>query len=469
MRDEPGAVSDTPATVTPTTIETSPAITSPADTTIVPDEVAETTLVPDTAVDTTVQVVERTVRVADVVQVVEPRRTVLATPGFGSGPGDLGVEDCQECDPARPWSPIALPFGPRGTVLIADTANRRWMLFEPENPDDASSPWSATETLWPDGVIVSSQPVVDQAGTVYAVVYGPLGSGGTNAYELWTLDWRDLATPLSRHPAPLIGNLPIVLTPRLVAVGSVVVPDLLPAMSSAPDVEATPADLATGAPTVLTVRWEQFRTTFTYEPGELVTAYGPNASLPDLTVLVQQSTPDGETVDRLFLDGRVLRVQLPPSGSVFGSAFATEDGFLRLEASADVSTWELVRYELPSESLTRSEPADERSSAVFDGIVAADPEAYLAAARAALGDEFRDDCGEPSVEDPTGSWQDVTGGTSDAIATFELRIACDDAFAGYRWVAEMVEGPDGWRATSVTQQAICARGVAVDDDRELCI
>jgi hypothetical protein len=207
LRDEEPA-SDTPAMVTPTTVETSPATTSPADTTIVPDEVAETTLVPDTAVDTTVQVVERTVRVADVVQVVEPRRTVLATAGFGSDPGDLGVEDCQECDPARPWAPIAIPFGPRGTVLIADTANRRWMLFEPENPDDASSPWSATETHWPDGVIVSSQPVVDQAGTVYAVMYGPLGSGGTNAYELWTLDWRELATPaqqasstLDRQPA----------------------------------------------------------------------------------------------------------------------------------------------------------------------------------------------------------------------------------------------------------------------------
>ena len=68
---------------------------------------------PDTAITTTSAPVERTVLVTDVVQVVEPQRTVLATAGFGSGPGDLGVEECQECDPAHPWAPVRIPFGPR--------------------------------------------------------------------------------------------------------------------------------------------------------------------------------------------------------------------------------------------------------------------------------------------------------------------------------------------------------------------
>lgn len=347
LRDEPGAVSDTPSPGT--TMTPPPVNTAAPDTTIVPDEAAETTLVADTAVDTTVQVVERTVRVADVVQVVEPRRTVLATPGFGSGPGDLGVEDCQECDPARPWSPIAIPSGPRGKVLIADAANGRWMMFEPENPDAATSLWSATETPWPDGVTVSSQPVVDQAGTVYAMMYGPLGSGGTNAYELWTLDSHDLAAPTGRHLLASAGNVPIILGLTTVSVGGQVIEGLTPSIDQVSDATLVLGyeDVAAVTPPKLLIDVADTSTTFIYELGEAVEWYGPNPALPDSSVLLRRSGIDGEIVDRLFLDGRVLRIVLPPVGSVFGAAFANQNGFVRLEVSPDGSTWEIARYELP--------------------------------------------------------------------------------------------------------------------------
>ena len=135
LRDDESPVTDTPAPATTGTVPTAPSPTTPAaDTTAVPDEVTETTLVPDTASTTTPASVDRTVLVADVVQVVEPQRTVLATAGFGSGPGDLGVEECQECDPARPWAPVRIPRA-RGKVVVADTANRRWMLTQPDDPE----------------------------------------------------------------------------------------------------------------------------------------------------------------------------------------------------------------------------------------------------------------------------------------------------------------------------------------------
>lgn len=468
-REDDGPVSDTPAPAT--TASVAPATTSPSDTTVAPEVVSETTLVPDTAVTTTPAPVDRTVRVADVAQVVEPRRTVLAAAGFGSGPGELGVEECQECDPARPWAPVAIPFGPRGKVLIADTANRRWVMFEPEDPDAAVSPWVATETSWPDGAIVSSQPVVDESGTVYAVMYGPLGAGGTNAYELWTFGWRDLTEPTGRSPVASAGNAPITLGPTSVAVGGQVIDGLVPSMGDVSDAAVIlgRADPAAGTPAQLIIDRDGSSTTFAYETDETVSLYGPSPVLFDDSVLTVRTGLDGEIVDRLFVDGRVARLELPPSGALSGAAFANANGFVRLEVSADGSRWEIARYELPLTVYTTVQPAGERAAAVFATVVAPDAESYLAAARAALGTEYRDDCTDPSVADPTGTWVDVSGGFSDAIATFEIRIGCDDSGAGYRWVAEMNAGGDGWRATSVGEQIICARGVAVAGDRELCI
>ena len=334
----------------PTTLPAVPVpTTSASDTTGVPEDVVETTLVPDTAPVTTAEVVERTVRVAEAVRVVEPRRSVVVSGTFGSGPGQLGIEDCQECEPARPWAPIVIPSGPRGKVLVADTANGRWALFGPENPDAAVSPWWAIEVPWPEGVGVSSQPVVDEAGMVYVVMSGSLGVGGTGASELWVLDEaRSLVEPLGRYPVPSIGNLPIVLTATSVSVGDATIPGLVPTIGDSTEVAFVPADAAAGTPARITGTWQAITTTFEYEPGEFVSPYGPTFVVGDGTLLARRSPTVGEIVDRLFPDGRVVRIELPPSGTYLAAAFASTNGLLRLEVSTDGTSWEIARYALPS-------------------------------------------------------------------------------------------------------------------------
>lgn len=341
LRDD-SPVSDTPATTA--TVPTSPPTTSPSDTTAAPDDVTETTLGPDTSsavTPSTAAPVDRTVVVTDVVSFVEPQRTVLFGAGFGSGPGELSIEDCQECDPARPWAPVRIPHGPRDKVLIADTVNRRWMLLEPEDPDIASSPWSASEIPWPDGIAVTSQPVVDDTGTVYAVMFGALGSGGTAASELWVFETDgSLVEPVSRHPVASFPGAPIVLTSEGVSVGGIVIDGLVPTIDARPllTIDTENAVRSSGAGTT---------TTFRYGTVDHPSLFGPMPGLADGTGLVLLLEGGAWFVDRLGVDGSVTRLALPPVASVLGAAWADASGFLQIELSADGSSYEIARYALP--------------------------------------------------------------------------------------------------------------------------
>ncbi|MEP7112931.1 MAG: hypothetical protein ABI862_06675 [Ilumatobacteraceae bacterium] len=284
---------------------------------------------------------------ADVAQTRQPARESIAALGFGSGAGQLAIESCQECDPARPWAPVQLVDG---RVLIADTANGRWVVIESSPSNIGSDPASlrTSEVPWPDGVNVGAQPIVDDAGTVYTMMYGRLGAGGKQAAQLWVLDPSDLATPMSTHPATSIIGLRIELTLTQVIVDGTVIDGLTPVIDARPTVEYIAADpLPSSGGTRLRVVWGGVTTTFEYASNETPSYFGPMPALADGSVMAYVNVAGREFVDRLTPDGQAHRMELPPVGSVFGSGSIDLGGFLRLEISDDQTQWNLVHYDLP--------------------------------------------------------------------------------------------------------------------------
>ena len=86
-------------------------------------------------------------------------RTVLTT--FEAG--DLGVEVCQECEPMRPWGPVAIMSIDEPTIVLeADAFNRRWIRVQGD--DRLVVPFG-------DSVVVGP-PVLGPDGLLYALV-GP--------------------------------------------------------------------------------------------------------------------------------------------------------------------------------------------------------------------------------------------------------------------------------------------------------
>ncbi len=329
---------DTDVNVTDTTtLPTTPDSTTPA---------ASTTVAPSTTVETTVTTpvpTNREVVVADVVETVEPVSESVATLGVGSGPGQLAaVEDCQECEPARPWAPVQLLDG---GVLIADTVNGRWLLVEPTD----AAPVPTTEVPWPPNVIVSEQPMADDAGTVYAVMTGDFGEGQGRTSQLWVMNPDNLAEPLSNHPMPSIGGLNFELTPTHVLVqGSPVDGQVTPVMSDRPTVEYIAANpVSTQDSTKIRVTWNGTATSFNYAPTDYPSYFGPMPGLADGSVMVSILVDGQWFVDRLTPDGQVRRMALPPDGSEYGAAWVDGDGFYRLETSGDPWQWDLVHYALP--------------------------------------------------------------------------------------------------------------------------
>jgi hypothetical protein len=452
--DESG-VTDVPGVAT-TDVATTPS-TSPSDSTVPPDETAVATTIDDGDTTTSVSSIDTMVAVDDVVQTVTPTRNVVATFGFGSGAGQLAVEDCQECDPARPWAPIRIPYGPNGQMLVADVANGRWVMFERVSDTQLRT----VETPWPAGVVVSAQPVVDDAGTVYAVVSGPLGEGGTTAGELWVYDPSDFATPIGRYPASGIFNSPPLLLPAAVIL------DGSPVQGLGATLEPRPGVVFDGTSSIV-VQQDASRLTFVYPPEATPQPYGPLPGLPDGSGLVLARSGDVDVIDRLFPDGRVARVELPPTGSQFGAAFATVNGFVRLEIDAGTSAWQLVEYALPRlVSYTTARTPNDRAASVF-AAVGSQPDVarWVDAAVTAIGNEYRNDCTDPSVADPVATYEALPDGTQ---AVFELQIGCDDSSGGYRWTADLTDGPQGVSASVITEQTICTRGVTTDNSQELCV
>jgi hypothetical protein len=116
------------------------------------------------------------------IEVQTAPRAVLHTTTAGSGDGQLGFEECQECDPARPWGPIVTDDG---TILIADFVNARRLIIIDGVTD--------TVPMRDDGK-VTGQPLL--VGDELFVPEANLG--GTTPLDAWLriYDVSDLTTPL---------------------------------------------------------------------------------------------------------------------------------------------------------------------------------------------------------------------------------------------------------------------------------
>ena len=348
--------------------------------------------------------------------------------------------------------------------MVADPANGRWVVFESVPSAVAGDPPSTrtTDVPWPDRVTVSSQPVVDEAGTIFVTMYGPLGAGGTTAGELWVFDPSDLSTPVSTHPASGVFGSPPQLAPDAVVLDGSPVAGLSATLRSRPTVQVL---LDRNGFEVLA---DGVSTTFVYPAGQSVVPFGPLPGLPDGTAIVQVSETGRQFVDRLYPDGRVARMEVPSAGSVFEAGWVDEAGFLQLEVTDDRSSWDLVHYELPrAVGYTTPGPAGERIASVVASLApAVDIATLVTDLSTAIGIEFRDDCSDPVVADPFATWDTTSDG---ARAVFELTIGCDDSIGGFRWVADLEELGTGWQVVSTTEETICPRGITESDGRQLCV
>ena len=112
------------------------------------------------------------------------RRQLLYEAGSGAAVNELGIEDCQECDPYRPLTPVVISDG---TVIIADLVNARWISVRDGVP--TATPFPADTRI--DAVL----------GGPGDVIYAVTRTGTPPAWDLRliALDPTDLATVIAEH------------------------------------------------------------------------------------------------------------------------------------------------------------------------------------------------------------------------------------------------------------------------------
>ena len=280
---------------------------------------------------------EQSIVVAQVITTVEAQTKVAATLGIGSGPGDISFEECVECEPLLPWAPVQLNDG---RIILADGVNHRWVLL---NGGESS------EFEWPNSVVASAQPVIDDDDRVYVIVQGPLGKGGGTQAELWVYEATNFAEPILRYPASSIFGSTIDLSPEGVSINGVLINGLTPQIKDRPQVEFVSFD--TSDPddsTRVKVIWPGHTTnTFIYGEGESPELFGPMPALEQGDVFMQLLIDGQYFVDRLSVDGTVTRMAVAPNGSIIGAAWADLTGFLQLELAVPSTRWQIVHYDLP--------------------------------------------------------------------------------------------------------------------------
>ena len=281
---------------------------------------------------------EQSIDVAQVITTVEAQTKVVATLGIGSGPGEIAFEECVECEPVLPWAPVQLNDG---RIILADGVNHRWVLL---NVGESS------EFEWPNSVVASAQPVIDDDDRVYVIVQGPLGKGGETQAELWVYEATNFAEPILRYPASTIFGSTIYLSPEGVSINGVLIDGLTPQIKDRPQVAFVSFD--TGDPddsTRVKVTWPGHTTnTFIYGEGESPELFGPMPALEQGDVLMQLLIDGQYFVDRLSVDGTFTRMGVTHNGSAFGAAWADQTGFLQLEPDVPSTRWQIVHYDLPN-------------------------------------------------------------------------------------------------------------------------
>lgn len=132
-----------------------------------------------------------TVNVGDVWVDGELERTVLWETTIGSGIGQLGVENCTECEPATPRTPLVLSDG---RIVIADQANRRWVVVN--GGEVTTAPFGESDGR-PEVPLLD--PIADAEDNIYALIPVWDDIGRRVSPEVRVYDPDDLATPVAVH------------------------------------------------------------------------------------------------------------------------------------------------------------------------------------------------------------------------------------------------------------------------------
>lgn len=283
------------------------------------------------------------VNVAEVWVDGEYERTVLHEATVGARIDQLGVEDCTECDPMRPWAPIALPDG---RVVIADNVNERWVIVSDGEP----AVFAFGE---PDGRIgyPIAQPIIDAAGSIYALFpHLDVPAGSSNSAEVRVYDPDDLSAPIAVHPAADVEPFAqLWIGPDGLDVAPSGDIDGLGAIAGQPAQAPTVVwHTSPGTSPSLDVTWDGATRTWEFPAGWAIGGMGRAAEFDDGSTLVQtwnEADPQDDYWLLLRPDGTATRWPAPASAALNGGLAVSRGEIITLERTNSGSL-EAVQYRL---------------------------------------------------------------------------------------------------------------------------
>ncbi|HYN34835.1 MAG TPA: hypothetical protein VES40_19580 [Ilumatobacteraceae bacterium] len=263
---------------------------------------------------------------------IEPE--VLYEASVGADVDQLGLDDCRECDPARPLSPLVTADG---RVVILDAANQRWVTVTDGVP---------TAVALPADLNVG-QMILGPGDMVY-VTMSPRDGGPT---ELVAFESRDLSTVVSRQPVDEPSSYPAF---RLDGVDIIVFPADQDAERRLPLTPAGDPPLPSVTPSFDT---EPKTLTVTGADGAArvyVFDAGMSLSFPvplrDGSVVVfsnqtGDTTPPHTIVYRLHPDGSISSVRIDGEDNSYNllDPFVDERGVVELRQRPE-GGWKVVRF-----------------------------------------------------------------------------------------------------------------------------
>jgi hypothetical protein len=328
--DDAANESIAPTATTTVTAPSASAASAPPDTArTVPATTAPTVAPTATAPTTAAGVVRVPPELASA-----PDGEVLYEAGVGSAPDQLGLEDCTECDPTRPLSPMLTSDG---RLVIPDVENRRWVVVD--EGQSTTVPMPADLVAW--------DVLIGPGDVVYVAAFTLTPSGPANP-EVIAFDATDLSTVLARSSiqSRTLGMLQFNGEEVVVALGPDEDEERFPLARPALDTMAT-VELGSeaGSPS-LQVTTPNGTTTWVLEQANLEDAM----PLTDGTVAVSGGVEREDTSPRavwiLRPDGTSTGQQMATRPDSANGLSLSERGIVSLERDED--TWRVVRFPLPS-------------------------------------------------------------------------------------------------------------------------
>lgn len=248
-------------------------------------------------------------------------RTVLYTATVGAGDGQLGREDCQECEPTRPMAPVLTP---QGTVIIPDLANGRWVIVDGAD----------VRTVPMDGGLVG-QPLL-----VGSWLYAPMNTADDppSTTTVRAYDTTDMTTVVEELPMTTDLWRTLVVSGNHLFAGATELRELSPY-----DAAATMVPAFDQAPNTMDVTWNSVHRRWQFPSWATV----PTA-LTDGTVLVGADLGGTDSIVRLFPDGTMAAGTLAAPTDAYGWWTAGQLGIVQIEF--DGTRFEVARYALPRPS-----------------------------------------------------------------------------------------------------------------------